>query len=66
MKLLSKALLIAVCGAAYCAASTVYVGASFGLFRSTDSGASWTQVNIPINNALLSKIVNPLSIVLDP
>jgi len=32
----------------------IYVGASYGLYKSTDRGATWTNVDIPLNNPLLS------------
>ncbi len=66
MKLLLIAIIASVCAALCCAASTVYAGASYGLYKSTDSGASWSLVNIPLNSALLAQPVVPYSIALDP
>src|SRR5579864_6774272 len=48
------------------AANTVYVGASYGLFRSTDAGATWTMVNIPLNNPLLKEPVTVTALAIDP
>ncbi|MBZ5607867.1 MAG: hypothetical protein LAP38_06405 [Acidobacteriia bacterium] len=66
MKSLCQTIVVGLCAAFCCAASTVYVGASFGLYRSTDSGASWAQVDIPVNNSLLGTPLAPYSIALDP
>ena len=66
MKRLLRAIIVAVSAALCCAASTVYAGASYGLYKSTDSGSSWSLVNIPLNNALLAQPVVPYSIALDP
>ena len=35
------------------AADTVYVGASYGLFKSTDAGTTWNMLNIPLNSPFL-------------
>jgi len=48
------------------AANTVYVGANYGLFKSTDAGVTWTRVDIPLNNPLLSGPVNVISLSIDP
>jgi len=48
------------------AANTVYVGASYGLYKSTDAGATWTMVDIPLNNALLKGPVAVTSLSMDP
>lgn len=66
MNLFVKAIVSALFAALPCAASTVYAGASYGLYKSTDSGTSWSLVNIPLNNALLAQPVVPYSIALDP
>lgn len=66
MTLLAKTILIALSGALACMASTVYAGASYGLYKSIDSGSSWSLINIPLNNALLAQPVVPYSIALDP
>ncbi|HLG95124.1 MAG TPA: IPT/TIG domain-containing protein [Bryobacteraceae bacterium] len=66
MKRILKATIVSICTAICCAASTVYVGASYGLYKSTDSGTTWTLVNIPLSNALLAQPVVPYSIALDP
>ncbi|HTS50710.1 MAG TPA: YCF48-related protein [Bryobacteraceae bacterium] len=66
MTAFSKTIAIGLCAALSCAASTVYVAASYGLYKSTDSGASWNLVNIPLNNALLAGPVVGYSIALDP
>src|SRR5712692_5763251 len=48
------------------AANPVYVGARYGLFRSTDAGATWTFVNIPLNNPFLSVPISVSSLSMDP
>lgn len=48
------------------AANPVYVGASYGLYKSTDAGATWTMVNIPLNNPLLKGPVIVTSVSMDP
>jgi len=48
------------------AANPVYVGASYGLYKSTDRGATWTNVDIPLNNPLLSGPVTVFSLSMDP
>jgi uncharacterized protein (TIGR03437 family) len=58
--------LVAICSASVYASSTVYAGADYGLFKSTDSGTTWTLVNIPLNNRLLSGSISPLSVKVDP
>jgi uncharacterized protein (TIGR03437 family) len=52
--------------AAIPAASTVYAGASYGLFRSTDNGASWSLIDIPLNSPLLKSPIAPLALSMDP
>ncbi len=65
-KILAALTLAILPGAPARAASTVYAGASYGLYKSTDSGASWSLVSIPLNSALLAQPVVPYSIALDP
>ena len=48
------------------ASSTVYVGASYGLFKSTDAGNTWTMMDIPLTNRLLSGPIAPLSVKVAP
>ncbi|HUJ51214.1 MAG TPA: YCF48-related protein [Bryobacteraceae bacterium] len=66
MTSLAKIISIGLCAAFCCAASTVYVAASYGLYKSTDSGTSWSLVDIPLNNALLKGPIIGYSIALDP
>jgi len=51
--------------AAY-AANPVYFGANYGLYKSTDAGATWTQIDIPLNNPLLSQPINVIRMAKDP
>jgi uncharacterized protein (TIGR03437 family) len=48
------------------AANPVYVGVSYGLIKSTDAGANWSLVNIPLNSPFLSGTVLPEWIAMDP
>jgi len=48
------------------AANPVYVGASYGLYKSTNAGATWTMVNIPLNNPLLKGPLIVYSLSMDP
>jgi MYXO-CTERM domain-containing protein len=48
------------------AASPVYVGASFGLYESSNAGATWQNVNIPLNNVLLSGPIRCQALGMDP
>jgi uncharacterized protein (TIGR03437 family) len=48
------------------AANPVYIGTSYGLYRSADAGATWNYVNVPLNNALLSGNIYVLSLGMDP
>jgi uncharacterized protein (TIGR03437 family) len=53
---------------AYClrAADPVYVAASYGLFKSTDAGATWNMLNVPLNSAFLSGTLAPQFLAMDP
>ena len=53
-RLRSWAVLLGAWAALAHAANPVYVGASYGLFKSTDAGATWSMVNVPLNNPFLS------------
>jgi len=48
------------------ASNPVYVGAGYGLYKSTDAGASWTRVDIPLNSPLLAAPVIVRSLGIDP
>jgi uncharacterized protein (TIGR03437 family) len=48
------------------AADTVYVGASYGLFKSTDAGATWNMLNIPLNSPFLKGSLLPHWLAMDP
>ena len=48
------------------AASTVYVGVSYGLLKSTDAGATWNLLNIPLNSPFLSGLLQPQLLAMDP
>ena len=48
------------------AADTVYVGAGYGLYKSTDAGATWNMLNVPLNTPFLSGWVAPLFLAMDP
>ena len=48
------------------AANPVYVGAGYGLFKSTDAGATWSLLNIPLNSSFLSGPIAVLSLSMDP
>jgi uncharacterized protein (TIGR03437 family) len=48
------AVLVALSAAVALASNPVFVAASYGLYKSTDAGATWAYVNIPLNNPLLS------------
>lgn len=59
-------LMLAACPSITSATNPVYVGASYGLYRSTDAGATWSMVNIPLNNPLLNGPVAVTAIKIDP
>ena len=48
------------------AASTVYVGVNYGLLKSTDAGATWNLLNVPLNTPFLSGYVLPQFLAMDP
>jgi uncharacterized protein (TIGR03437 family) len=48
------------------AANPVYIAANHGLYKSTDAGATWTYINIPLNNPLLSGTIIANSLAKDP
>jgi uncharacterized protein (TIGR03437 family) len=48
------------------AANPVYVGVNYGLLKSTDAGANWSLVNIPLNSPFLSGTILPQWIAMDP
>ena len=59
-------LLPLVCAAVSYAANPVYVAASYGLYKSTDTGTTWTMVNIPLNNPLLKAPITMRRLTIDP
>ena len=48
------------------AADPVYVGASYGLYKSTDAGATWNMLNIPLNSTFLKGSLLPHWLTMDP
>ena len=48
------------------AADTVYVGVDYGLLRSTDAGATWDMVNVPLNTPFMKGYVRPGFLAMDP
>ncbi len=48
------------------AADTVYVGVDYGLLRSTDAGATWDMVNVPLNTPFMKGFVRPQFLAMDP
>ena len=48
------------------AADTVYVGVGYGLLRSTDAGATWEMVNVPLNTPFMKGYVRPGFLAMDP
>ncbi|HEX5229852.1 MAG TPA: IPT/TIG domain-containing protein [Bryobacteraceae bacterium] len=53
-------------GAGLYAADTVYIGVDYGLLRSTDAGATWTMVNVPLNTQFMKGYVRPEFLGMDP
>ena len=47
-------------------ADTVYVGVDYGLLRSTDAGATWNMVNVPLNTPFMKGFVRPGFLAMDP
>ncbi len=48
------------------AADTVYVGVNYGLLKSTDAGATWSMVNVPLNTQFMKGYVRPQFLAMDP
>jgi uncharacterized protein (TIGR03437 family) len=48
------------------AADPVYAGASYGLFKSTDAGATWNMLNIPLNSPFLKGSLLAHWLAMDP
>jgi uncharacterized protein (TIGR03437 family) len=48
------------------AADTVYVGVDYGLLRSTDAGATWEMVDVPLNTPFMKGFVRPQFLGMDP
>jgi len=48
------------------AADTVYVGASYGLFKSTDAGATWNMLDVPLNSPFLKGSLLAHWLAMDP
>ena len=48
------------------AADTVYVGVDYGLLKSTDAGATWSMVNVPLNTQFIKGYVRPEFLAMDP
>ena len=48
------------------AADPVYVGVGYGLLKSTDAGATWNLLNVPLNTPFLSGFVRPEFLAMDP
>jgi uncharacterized protein (TIGR03437 family) len=47
-------------------AQAVYVGVGYGLLKSTDAGANWNLLNVPLNTPFLSGWVRPQFLAMDP
>jgi uncharacterized protein (TIGR03437 family) len=48
------------------AQTPVYVGVGYGLLKSTDAGATWNLLNIPLNSPFLSGALSPQILAMDP
>jgi uncharacterized protein (TIGR03437 family) len=48
------------------AADPVYVGVDYGLLKSTDDGATWNMVNVPLNTPFMKGYVRPGFLAMDP
>ncbi len=48
------------------AADPIYAGASYGLFKSTDAGATWNLLNIPLNSPFLQGSLLAHWLAMDP
>jgi uncharacterized protein (TIGR03437 family) len=48
------------------AADPVYVGVDYGLLRSTDAGATWNMLNVPLNTPFMKGFVFPEFLAMDP
>jgi uncharacterized protein (TIGR03437 family) len=48
------------------AADTVYVGVDYGLLRSTDAGATWNMVDVPLNTPFMKGFIRPGFLGMDP
>lgn len=48
------------------AQTPVYVGVDYGLLRSTDAGASWQMVDVPLNTPFMKGFVRPQFLGMDP
>jgi uncharacterized protein (TIGR03437 family) len=67
VKLRILLLILTLWSAVASAASPVYVGAPFGLYKSSDAGVSWQQVSVPLDSPFFAnKYVAPRSIAVDP
>ena len=48
------------------AANPVYAGVSYGLLKSTDAGATWNLLNVPLNTPFMKGYVTPEFLAMDP
>jgi uncharacterized protein (TIGR03437 family) len=48
------------------AANPVYVGASYGLFKSSDAGTTWNLIDIPLTSPFLKGSILPQWLAMDP
>src|SRR5579863_10283113 len=60
------AALLIILGTGLHAADTVYVGVDYGLLRSTDAGATWNMVEVPLNTPFMKGFVRPQFLGMDP